>query len=177
LFVADHRGRDHAGLPTPSLRLRAGHLPSLTPDWIPPPPYAYRDADVEAGVTYYYRLEAMDRTGGRQLFGPVSARLAARPGSSASDALGYARPSPFRPADGATVIEFTISRPGPAKLRLFDPAGRVVRSLISGPIAEGSHVVGWDGLDERGTRAAPGIYFYRLDTGALVSTRSVLLLP
>ncbi len=35
--------------------------------------YGWEDADVQAGITYYYRLEAVDVWGQGQLFGPVQA--------------------------------------------------------------------------------------------------------
>jgi hypothetical protein len=71
-------------------------------------------------------------------------------------------PNPFNPS---TCIRFRLDRPDDVSLRIFDPAGRAVRTLLRGPLGAGEHAVVWDGRDARGRRSASGIYFYRLCTG------------
>jgi hypothetical protein len=39
----------------------------------------------------------------------------------------------------------------------------------------GDHTVSWDGLDERGTRPATGVYFLQLEAGGQVQTRKIVL--
>jgi hypothetical protein len=41
-------------------------------------------------------------------------------------------------------------------------AGRRVRVLAAGGREKGLHAVTWDGMDETGRLARPGVYFYRL---------------
>jgi len=76
--------------------------------------------------------------------------------------LGQNAPNPFDPQ---TQISYTI--PGsasgaPVSLRIYDVAGRLVRTLVDAIQPPGIHVLGWDGTDERGSRVSSGVYFYRL---------------
>jgi hypothetical protein len=74
-------------------------------------------------------------------------------------ALMPARPNPCR---GATVIEYTLPRPGHARLDLFDPAGRLLRTLRSGDQSAGCHNLLWDGRGKEGAQVPAGIYLCRL---------------
>ena len=53
--------------------------------------------------------------------------------------------------DGATV-----------KLGLFDPSGRRIRTLVSGPRPHGTHELTWDGADDAGRTVPAGVYLCRL---------------
>lgn len=72
------------------------------------------------------------------------------------------RPNPF---ESSTVIAFVLSRDSDVRLEVVDISGRRVASLHQGPLAAGEHHVVWDGNREDGTRAASGVYFYRLTAG------------
>jgi subtilisin-like proprotein convertase family protein len=67
-------------------------------------------------------------------------------------------PNPFSPR---TEIRFNLARAGHATLRVFDAAGREVRTLVDGALPAGPHAVAWDGTDGA-HRVASGVYFYRL---------------
>ena len=92
-------------------------------------------------------------------------------------ALMQNRPNPVR---ALTQIDFTLTgQPGvvPIKLRIFDAAGRLVRTLLEEhESVPATCSVRWDGLDNQGRRASSGIYYYRLEVaGAHHSRRLVLL--
>jgi len=55
--------------------------------------------------------------------------------------------------------------------------GRHVRTLARGTLPAGPSSRAWDGLDERGVRVAPGVYFVFLRAGAAESRSRVVLLP
>ncbi|HYM82404.1 MAG TPA: FlgD immunoglobulin-like domain containing protein [Candidatus Limnocylindria bacterium] len=59
---------------------------------------------------------------------------------------------------------------------MLDIAGRVMRTLASGTMAEGRHDASWDGTDHNGQTMAPGVYFYRLTTRAGSETRRMIML-
>ncbi len=83
-------------------------------------------------------------------------------------------PNPLNPE---AVLTFVTERPGPVRVRLFDPSGRMVRSLLDDPYAPaGYHDVRIDGRDASGARLASGLYFYRIDSrdGRTVGKFSVL---
>jgi hypothetical protein len=81
-------------------------------------------------------------------------------------------PSPF---SGATTIAFSLPARERATLAVFDLGGRLVRVLVDRPMGPGAHRVTWDGRDGAGRRAAPGVYFCRLETGERPLTRRLTL--
>ena len=82
-------------------------------------------------------------------------------------------PNPFSPS---TTIEFRVDREGPVALRVFDAQGRLVKKLVSGRLAAGPHVVGWNGRDENGQAVSAGAYFYQLEiAGARQAKRMIVI--
>jgi flagellar hook assembly protein FlgD len=77
-----------------------------------------------------------------------------------------ASPNPFTVS---TSIRFALAREGHCRIELFDLAGRRIRPLHDGPLPAGNQTVTWDGHDEHGAPAAPGVYFARLTAGPEVS--------
>ncbi|MBD3336870.1 MAG: hypothetical protein GF355_15265 [Candidatus Eisenbacteria bacterium] len=80
--------------------------------------------------------------------------------------------NPFRTE---TAMSFRVTDPnGSVRLMLYDVEGRRVRTLVSGRLAEGSHEVTWQGLDDRGRAVPPGVYFAILRTlGGETTTKLV----
>lgn len=78
------------------------------------------------------------------------------------------------PTSGATTITFSLAHPGWTSVRIYDPAGRLVRTLEEGEMAAGPHTVTWDGNAESGEAERPGIYFSRVQTGAGVMSGRVV---
>ncbi|MCU0606820.1 MAG: M20/M25/M40 family metallo-hydrolase [Candidatus Edwardsbacteria bacterium] len=72
-----------------------------------------------------------------------------------------------RPSPAATAVELVFSLPaaGPARLDVYDIAGRRVVSLGDGMRVAGEHRVRWDCRDAAGRRVANGTYFFRLAAG------------
>ncbi len=70
------------------------------------------------------------------------------------------------PCSGPARIRFALSDAAPARITVFDVAGRCVRTLHEGIAAAGSHELIWDGRAGSGARVAPGIYFLRLESPA-----------
>jgi len=68
--------------------------------------------------------------------------------------------TPWAPAQ----FSFALREPATVRFDLFDATGRWVDRLARGRRAAGPHRLIWDGRDARGRRAAPGIYFGRLET-------------
>ncbi len=82
-------------------------------------------------------------------------------------------PNPFNPQ---TSISFFLPTAGKAELRIFDLAGRMVRTLINEEQDAGFHEVSWMGRDDIGRGVASGTYFYRLKMNGQVYSRKMLLL-
>jgi flagellar hook assembly protein FlgD len=62
------------------------------------------------------------------------------------------------------------------RIRVYDIAGRCVRTLVDGRSTVGAHQLSWDGRDDRGARLRPGIFHVRLEARGLDRTEPVVLL-
>ena len=87
--------------------------------------------------------------------------------------LGPCYPNPFNPR---TAISFSLDKTGWARLRLYDVAGKLVRTLVDEVREEGEHRLSWDGTDDRGLSAASGGYFLRLESEDGAWVRKLTLL-
>ncbi|MEZ5065985.1 MAG: FlgD immunoglobulin-like domain containing protein [bacterium] len=87
--------------------------------------------------------------------------------------LGQNFPNPFREN---TRIEFRLPATTSVRIDVFDVAGRKVVTLEDGIREAGWNSVDWDGRLADGTRAAAGIYQYRVTTPeSRIARRMVLL--
>jgi flagellar hook assembly protein FlgD len=75
------------------------------------------------------------------------------------NALGQNRPNPFNPE---TTIPFSTATPGRVSIRVYDVAGRLVRTITDKVLPAGDHTVRWNGESDHGLHVASGIYFYRI---------------
>ena len=61
----------------------------------------------------------------------------------------------------------------------YNPAGLALGEgtvlLVDATLAPGRYEAGWNGLTQRGTAAASGVYFYHLQTGSTGQMRPMLL--
>jgi hypothetical protein len=77
-------------------------------------------------------------------------------------------PNPFNPS---TTISYSLPREGVVTLKIYDVAGREVRTLVDGHVPAGAHHLTFDGA------ALPsGVYFARISTGDFHKTEKLLLL-
>ncbi len=108
---------------------------------------------------------------------PTGTPTGAEDGGVFANRLGHARPNPFNPV---TTIDFSLATAGRATIRVFDAAGRVVRTLMDSPVEAGEHAAVWDGTTDTGNRAASGVYFVRMEAAghmdAFHATRKLVLL-
>ncbi|MCB1184874.1 carboxypeptidase regulatory-like domain-containing protein [bacterium] len=88
-------------------------------------------------------------------------------------ALGRNHPNPFNPR---TSLRFSLPARQEVSLKVYDVNGRLVRTLVAEMRDAGVHTVVWNGEDDRGGRAASGLYFARLVSGNVVQTRKMTLL-
>ena len=90
--------------------------------------------------------------------------------------LDSGAPNPF---SASTLIRLTIPAGGeetPVHVRVFDTAGRLVRTLQDGPVGAGSAQIFWDGTDEDGAPLPGGVYFCRLEAGGKRVVRRIVLM-
>ncbi|MBU1700644.1 MAG: T9SS type A sorting domain-containing protein [Candidatus Eisenbacteria bacterium] len=77
-------------------------------------------------------------------------------------------PNPFKPS---TTISFSLPEASSVVIKVFDITGRRVATLADGPYEAGVHNVRWEAKG-----VSSGIYFCRIQTGAHVATRRMMLL-
>jgi agmatine/peptidylarginine deiminase len=81
-------------------------------------------------------------------------------------------PNPFNPS---TTFRFDLKYPERVELFVYDSGGRLVRRLVEGERAAGSHEAVWDGTDDAGREVASGVYFYRLRAAGIAYARPAVL--
>jgi hypothetical protein len=101
------------------------------------------------------------------------------PGNAAPDSpAGSVRllppwPHPARPG---VALSFALPAPGPARLAVFDAAGRRVASLGQDSYPAGLQRVVWDGRDAQGRPLPSGVYLLRLEAGGRCDRQKLVLL-
>lgn len=132
-------------------------------------------------TAWHYKVAAVDVHENPSLYAYLAANAASAVGDGNGNgdgvpgltALQPNRPNPFNPQ---TSIRYQLAVDGPVTLRVFDAAGRLVRTLVDERQTRGSHEVTWDGRDGDGQRAASGVFLCRLEAGGLTRmTRMTLL--
>ncbi|MFZ1946205.1 MAG: C25 family cysteine peptidase [bacterium] len=80
------------------------------------------------------------------------------------------------PSSSGGVVRFGLPMREKVKLEVFDVRGRSVVVLVDGEYDGGWHIARWNGLDSRGARVAPAVYFARLTTERKSVTAKMLVL-
>jgi hypothetical protein len=88
-------------------------------------------------------------------------------------ALHLAFPNPF--SDRAT-IGFDLPEAGPVTVKIFDVAGRLVRTLADEDYPAGRHSLSWDGHSDAERSSAAGVYFIRIRAKEGVRTQKIVKL-
>lgn len=88
-------------------------------------------------------------------------------------ALTQNRPNPF---GRQTAIHYTLPQTGSVSLRVYDVAGRMVRTLVNGISQPGVYNVVWNGLSDDGRTVSRGIYFARLAAQGRELERKLVLM-
>jgi hypothetical protein len=72
------------------------------------------------------------------------------------------------PTRGRVSLSLELPHASSVLAEIFDPRGRKVRAL-AGPnlLSAGSHVLTWDGKDDKGFTVRPGVYFLRARAGEM----------
>jgi hypothetical protein len=82
-------------------------------------------------------------------------------------------PNPFNPE---TSIRYTISHSGNVKIEVFNMLGQRVRSLVNTFQPIGEYIVRWDATDDRHTKVASGVYYYRIRVNDFTGVKKMMLI-
>jgi hypothetical protein len=87
--------------------------------------------------------------------------------------LGQNAPNPFTTG---TRIAYRLGASGAVRLSVYTPTGRLVANLVDTYLEPGSYAATWDGRDAAGRAVGSGMYYYRLDAGAISRSGRMVLL-
>jgi len=77
-------------------------------------------------------------------------------------------------ASEEAAISFTLGRPGPVTVRIYNRAGRLVREVASGQqMNPGANLVRWDGCDSDSNLAEDGLYLVVVEALGRKETRTL----
>jgi hypothetical protein len=130
--------------------------------------YEWVDQGVVNGTDYAYTLYAVDVQGAREQLAVDHATPA--PSAQVQEyALDQNYPNPFNPS---TRIAFDLIEAGNVTLKIYNPIGQEVATVVNRPMAEGRHEVVFNATD-----LPTGIYIYRLVAGNnFVSQKKMILI-
>ncbi|TES92051.1 MAG: T9SS type A sorting domain-containing protein [Candidatus Cloacimonadota bacterium] len=80
------------------------------------------------------------------------------------------QPVPF---SDYTSIKYHVPKKEKVSIRIFDEAGRLVRTLISDKLDKGSYTARWNGKDLKGKKVASGSYFCVVKTNGTSKTKLI----
>ncbi len=113
----------------------------------------------DIGVYYIYTISGVETVSGV----PAASRPEIR----------RAFPNPFNPM---TTIEFSVPKPGPVRVGIFDIRGRHVATLVNETMGSGVYQVRWSGKTGNGADVASGVYCAQIQSrGGSGSGRLVLI--
>jgi flagellar hook assembly protein FlgD len=75
-----------------------------------------------------------------------------------------------------STIRFVLPQAGMSRVRIIDPAGRLVRRLQAGWTPAGPQQHRWDGRDRSGARVDAGVYFLVVDAAGGFRDRGKLVI-
>ncbi|MCB1182872.1 right-handed parallel beta-helix repeat-containing protein [bacterium] len=139
---------------------------------------SWLDSSLPPGTSAWdheYWLEAVDKSGNPgPLVAPDGTTAALEQAAAPRTVLHPAAPNPFNPA---TRLSFDLAADGDVDLRIYDAAGRLVRTLLSGESRiAGRHTIEWNGRDDAGRNVSAGVYYYRMRAGdRVLGGRATLL--
>lgn len=150
------------------------------PDFVPGPDFLVQETPAspwfDAGGNYdhVYMVSAVNSDGSES--DPVPPTEISGVGISPPVTMGLLHqnvPNPFNPQ---TIISFDVLEPTTVRLAVYDASGRMVDVIIDNEMVPPGRVeVPWRGRDSLGRAVSAGVYFYRLEAGEFIWTKSMVL--
>jgi len=81
-------------------------------------------------------------------------------------------PNPF---SNLTTIGFALAKTGHVSLKIYDIAGKLIKTLADEIYSHSNYTAYWTGRDESGCKVCSGVYFYILETDDFSATKKLIL--
>jgi hypothetical protein len=135
----------------------------------------YQDVLSQTGVTYYYKVSAVDISGNESPCTVVSVLTGVENsgGVPTEFALGQNYPNPFNPS---TEITFAIPKQTNVKVVVYNLSGAEIATLVNQSMSPGNYRAVWNGRANDGQTVASGVYFYHLQAEGFTATKKMTLL-
>ncbi len=127
--------------------------------------YTFVDSKVSSGKTYYYRIDAISKSGKAEQVGGIIEVVVSAPQEFA---LFQNYPNPFNPT---TAISYQLSVNSQVTLKVYDVLGRGVETLVDERQDAGSHSVNFDA-----SKLPSGVYFYSVTAGSYSAIRKMAVM-
>ena len=82
-------------------------------------------------------------------------------------------PNPFNPS---TTIMYSIPKRGLVTIKIYDILGGLVKTLVNREVESGTYQTNWNSVDNFGRKVSSGVYFYRVENGANIVTKKMVLI-
>jgi hypothetical protein len=148
-------------------------------DQIPKTDSMYTDDTVEPGVTYYYKLTAVDNSGNEsaptdEVMAFIGNILRVNEDNAVIERFELEQnyPNPFNPS---TTIPYSLANNTNVTITIYDLMGKEVIRLVDGFREAGEYNITWNGKDIFSRSVASGVYYYYLVTDEFSSAKMMLL--
>ncbi len=82
-------------------------------------------------------------------------------------------PNPFNPT---TTIQYSLPKSSEVKIRIFNPMGQVIQTLVQEDQQPGNYNVTWDGKTTQGQLVPSGVYYYQIIAEGFTDVKKMLLI-
>jgi hypothetical protein len=137
---------------------------------------AWAELEVNEPQPGEYDLEVIAIGYETEPFTPVPAGgVATAVTGHSTPAIGLSLRNTPNPFNEQTRIDFDLPEAGAAVIRIYDTAGRLVRTIGRDRAQKGLNSVEWDASDDAGHRVPSGVYFCRLEAFGITRSHKLVL--
>jgi len=136
--------------------------------------YNFVDSSVDPNTQYYYWLQMVNLDGSSSFSNFVMVTTQSPntpPPTPNTTVLKSAYPNPFG-INATTNIAMDVKTGETATLTIYNVLGQTVKTYVR---AAGSHLITWNGRDEKGAACGSGIYFYKLTSASVNTTKKMVI--